>query len=176
MTTLLDDTTQPWDAIVIGSGWSGLSCASLLASLNKRVLVLEKHHELGGSLQEWTVRGLKFAVGVQYVGGQIWHQDPHATMLSALAKLATRDKVKWRRIDEVVDVVYVNGRKFEMHSTFEKQLESLSAEFPNKKKQLRRYFAEVKASSAQLKSLAKHQILSTYAPSLASLLSPTSLG
>ena len=38
-----------WDAIVIGSGMGGLSCAAMLARhAHQRVLVLERHYTAGG--------------------------------------------------------------------------------------------------------------------------------
>jgi all-trans-retinol 13,14-reductase len=43
-----DKVPDSLDAIVIGSGMSGLSCAALLARLGKRVLVLEQHTVAGG--------------------------------------------------------------------------------------------------------------------------------
>lgn len=43
--------TEGWDIVVIGSGVSGLTCASILARMGKSVLVLEKHPSAaGGSL------------------------------------------------------------------------------------------------------------------------------
>ena len=40
--------TQRWDAIVIGGGCAGMSCATKLAAGGKKVLVLEKRNILGG--------------------------------------------------------------------------------------------------------------------------------
>ena len=39
---------ENWDAVIIGSGISGLTTARLLADAGKRVLVLEKHFKFGG--------------------------------------------------------------------------------------------------------------------------------
>ena len=41
--------TSRWDAIVIGGGHNGLTCAAYLAKAGKRVLVLERRHLLGGA-------------------------------------------------------------------------------------------------------------------------------
>jgi len=43
------DQDNNFDVIIIGSGISGLSSASILSQLyNKRVLVLERHWKIGG--------------------------------------------------------------------------------------------------------------------------------
>ena len=41
--------SQPWDAIVVGAGHNGLTCAAYLAKAGRRVLVLEKRHDVGGA-------------------------------------------------------------------------------------------------------------------------------
>lgn len=57
------------DAIVIGSGISGLICASLMAKRGKRVLVLESHYIVGGCLHSFTGKsGVEFDTGLHYVG------------------------------------------------------------------------------------------------------------
>lgn len=48
----LKDTKERYDAIVIGSGLGGLTCANMLARFNRSVLLLEQHNKLGG-LATW---------------------------------------------------------------------------------------------------------------------------
>src|ERR1700755_2892912 len=40
---------KPWDAIVVGAGHNGLTCAAYLAKAGKRVLVLEARKRVGGA-------------------------------------------------------------------------------------------------------------------------------
>jgi len=38
-----------YDAIIIGAGHNGLTCAYYLAKKGKKVLILERHSEIGGA-------------------------------------------------------------------------------------------------------------------------------
>ena len=42
-------TATDWDAIVVGGGHNGLTCAAYLGRAGKRVLVLERRERLGGA-------------------------------------------------------------------------------------------------------------------------------
>ena len=42
-------THRPWDAIIVGAGHNGLTCAAYLARAGKRVLVLEARDRIGGA-------------------------------------------------------------------------------------------------------------------------------
>lgn len=44
-----DLAQRHWDAIIVGAGHNGLSCAAYLARAGKQVLVLESRHRLGGA-------------------------------------------------------------------------------------------------------------------------------
>lgn len=52
-----------YDAIIIGSGFGGLSCASLLAKKGKKVLVLEKSPHSGGTSSVFSREGYHFPMG-----------------------------------------------------------------------------------------------------------------
>jgi len=62
-------TSEEWDAVVIGSGIGGLSCASVLSASGKKVLVLEAHEHAGGAAHEWGVKGFKFESGPSLYAG-----------------------------------------------------------------------------------------------------------
>ena len=56
------------DAIVIGSGIGGLTTATLLSKIGKKVLVLEQHDQAGGCCHTFIDRGYEFDVGIHYIG------------------------------------------------------------------------------------------------------------
>ena len=58
-----------WDAIVIGSGIGGLSCAAILANAGKRVLVCEAHDRAGGVAHDYEVQGFTFENGPSLYAG-----------------------------------------------------------------------------------------------------------
>lgn len=53
---------ERWDAVVVGGGHNGLTCAAYLARAGRKVLVLERRHLLGGSaVTEEVYPGFKFS-------------------------------------------------------------------------------------------------------------------
>jgi all-trans-retinol 13,14-reductase len=56
------------DAVVIGSGISGLTAAALLAKKGRKVIVVERTARLGGALKRFKRQGIPFDVGFHYTG------------------------------------------------------------------------------------------------------------
>jgi phytoene dehydrogenase-like protein len=65
-------TRSGWDAVVIGSGLGGLTCAAYLCAAGQRTLVLEAHSVAGGNSQVFRRRvhgdDYEFDVGIYYIG------------------------------------------------------------------------------------------------------------
>lgn len=76
-TTLKKRRTKNWDAIVIGSGMAGMSCAAALARYGKKVLVLERHYLPGGFTHMFTRKGYSWDVGVHALGEMAGKAKPY---------------------------------------------------------------------------------------------------
>lgn len=92
-------TDGGFDAIVIGSGLGGLTCAALLCAMGKRTLVLERHYVAGGNSQAFRreIRGLsyEFDVGVHYIG----ECGPDGAITRILGALGMAERVVFRPLD-----------------------------------------------------------------------------
>ena len=60
---------KKFDSVIIGGGLAGLTCAALLAKAGLKVVVLEKNSRLGGYAVSYTVKGHRFDIAIQALGG-----------------------------------------------------------------------------------------------------------
>src|SRR5690606_35432510 len=57
-----------WDAIIVGSGSGGMSCAAALAHYGRKVLLLEQHYVPGGFTHSFARKGFTWDAGVHAIG------------------------------------------------------------------------------------------------------------
>jgi phytoene dehydrogenase-like protein len=90
---------ESWDAIVIGSGLGGLTCAAYLCAAGKRTLVLERHYVAGGNSQAFRRtshgRTYEFDVGVHYIG----ECSPEGMISRILHALGLAERVVFRPLE-----------------------------------------------------------------------------
>ncbi len=131
-----------YDHVIIGSGMGGLACAYILAAEGFKVIVLEKNHQIGGSLQVFSRDKTIFDTGVHYIGGL----DEGQNLNQFFKYFKILDKLKLRRMrPEAFDKIHF-GEEDKMYSYaqgYEAFTASLSADFPEEKEGIEAFAAKI---------------------------------
>ena len=97
------------ECIIIGSGLGGLSCGVILSKNGYKVTVLEQSSQIGGCLQCFTRKGVKFETGMHFIGSA----DEGQTLNKLMRYLDLNGNIILNRLDtSAYDVVSFNGDKF----------------------------------------------------------------
>nr|XP_039257948.1 all-trans-retinol 13,14-reductase-like [Styela clava] len=129
------------DAIVIGSGIGGLTCAGCLSRSGKKVLVLEQHDRAGGSSHTYEEKGFEFDVGIHYVG----ELEP-GSMNHIIFDVLTDGQLVWEEMNKEFDAVVLrkNDKLHKMYSycagagDYEKRLMKY---FPKEEKAIKKFIS-----------------------------------
>jgi phytoene dehydrogenase-like protein len=128
---------EQWDAIVVGSGLGGLTCAAYLCALGHRTLVLEAHYVAGGNSQAFrrNVRGreFEFDVGVHYIG----ECGPDGLITRMLNGLGLAERVVFRPLDpDGYSTLYFPGLTFRVPASWDRYRARLLETFPAERETL----------------------------------------
>lgn len=94
--------------IIIGSGLGGLSCGVILARNGYDVTILEQHFQIGGCLQCFSRKGVKFEIGMHFIGSAAPGQT-----LNKLIRYLNLENVNLSQLDTTAyDIVSLAGEKF----------------------------------------------------------------
>lgn len=133
------DPEQHYDAIVVGSGMSGLAVASILSQLaNKRVLVLESHWRIGGFLHSFKREGHEWDPGFHYIG-----EMQQGSLTRGCMDLITDGRVDWQQLDEDFEQIVFDEGRFDVPSSPKAHKERLQEEFPEEAENLEVYFKDL---------------------------------
>jgi all-trans-retinol 13,14-reductase len=136
----------PFDAIVIGSGISGLATAAALSFTGSRVLVLESHFQAGGFTHTFKRKNFEWDVGIHYLG-TIHERADWYLQLTAL----TGGRIGFEPFGPVTDRISFPGLEVEMPRTYEEYAETLAGHFPKERDGIRGYLAEIARTRAGLR-------------------------
>ena len=132
-----------FDVIIIGSGMGALSAAAILAQMNnKRVLVIERHFEIGGFTHSFRRKGYSWDVGLHYVGEMF----EGALMRKALDYI-TGGKLKWEKMPEDFERFVYPGLAFDVPSNPAAYRDRLVAAFPHERRAIHKYFKDIRSAS-----------------------------
>jgi all-trans-retinol 13,14-reductase len=137
---------QTYDAIVVGSGLGGLTCAALLAKTGQRVLVLERHYTAGGFTHSFKRRGYEWDVGVHYIGDV---HKPHSPMRRVFDTISD-GRLQWARMDAVYDRMVFPDATYDYHSGVRQFRIGLLQHFPDAGKDIDAYLQHVRSASGSV--------------------------
>ncbi len=120
------------DVLIIGSGFGGLLCGSILTRSGLSVCVLERGHHAGGSLQSYRRGDFLFDTGLHYVGGLSEGQS-----LYNIFHYAGLMNLPWHRMDTYFDHIVIGNRDFRFAQGYQAFAETLSADFPSERQNIK---------------------------------------
>jgi all-trans-retinol 13,14-reductase len=132
-------TDNKYDAIVIGAGLGGLSCALHLAKKGLHVLVLEKQPKVGGYCQNYLRGDYLFDVSLHVLSAM---KEGQATS-RLLEYLGVLEKLEILEYDPMFSSVFPDETYDWPGGGGERVLESLCQRFPQEREGLKRFFATV---------------------------------
>jgi all-trans-retinol 13,14-reductase len=131
--------------IIIGSGISGLASAAALSMTGDRVLVLEKHFQVGGYTHVFRRKNYEWDVGVHYLGTI----HPESSWYLSLLAL-TEGRIRFADMPDPVDNIMFPGTKISMPNTYEGYKEELGTYFPKEKQGISDYLDLIKGMRQRL--------------------------
>ena len=141
------EASEPWDAIVIGSGMGGMTTAAMLAKLGRRVLVLEQHYVPGGFTHMFSRPGYSWDVGVHAVG-EVTERSMPGRLLAHL----TDGRLEWASLGPVYDEFYFpDGFRIDFPDSPKQFRDNLVAAFPDEVKGIDEYLRLVRAVSSAMR-------------------------
>ena len=128
-----------YDAIIIGSGMSGLTVGAILAKEGKKVLILERHYTAGGFTHVFKRPGYEWDVGIHYVG-DMGNKQSFARKFS---DYITDSQLEWADMGDVYDRVVVGNKIYDFPKGKKNLIQRLKESFPDDHQAIDNYFIEV---------------------------------
>ncbi|MEM7675919.1 MAG: NAD(P)/FAD-dependent oxidoreductase [Myxococcota bacterium] len=136
----------PYDAIVIGSGIGGLSCASLLAKHGgQRVAVLERHYTAGGFTHVFRRPGYEWDVGVHYIG----QMHPRGLVRRAFDEISD-GSLMWADMGDVYDTIVFGKDRYDFMAGRDAWRHRMVEYFPKEETAIDRYIELVRSAARSL--------------------------
>lgn len=137
----------PWDYVVVGSGMGGMTTAAILASLGRRVLVLEGHYVPGGFTHEFKRKRWHWDVGVHAIG-----EVTDKAILGRVLRSLTGDHLEWASLgDPYEHFHFPDGFRIDFPDNPRAYRECLIEKFPEEREAIDRYFSLVRQAAGAMR-------------------------
>ncbi len=133
------------DAVIIGSGIGGMSCAILLLKMGYRVTVIEKNREPGGMMRSYRRSGIDCPVGVHYIGS-MGEGQPLKRMLDYLG-ISNELPIERMGLNGCIDKYIFDDFTFELPEGIDAFEDSLYQKFPDEITQIKTILNGLRAVS-----------------------------
>ncbi|MFX1302704.1 MAG: phytoene desaturase family protein [Promethearchaeota archaeon] len=144
-----------YPVIVIGAGLGGLGAACQLASLDKKVLLLEKHNVPGGFATSF-VRGRFEFEGALHEISDIGTEGNRGSLYRFFERIGVvPDKIKFKQIPEFYRSVFLDGYDVTMPINLEEYTNKLIELFPGEKKGIEDFMEMCQAVFEGIKFVAR---------------------
>ncbi len=127
---------KTFEVVITGSGLGGLMCGALLSLNGYKTVVLEKHSQIGGNLQTFKRKGVRFNSAMHFVGamekGQILHK--------VFKYLDILDDTGLERLDrDHYEKLFLGEKEFSYAGGMKAHRERLLSYFPSEGKAIHAY-------------------------------------
>lgn len=147
--------SEPYDAVVIGSGIGGLTTAALLSHLRWKVVVLEQHYTAGGFSHTYARNGYEWDVGVHYIGDM----GAKHTIARKLFDAITAERLEWAAMDDRYDRIVLGDEAFDLVAGPKAFRKELVRRFPDEEASIDQYMKMLKQVDSAMPLLTLQKIL-----------------
>ncbi len=131
---------ENFDAIIIGSGMSGLSTAAFLSKAGKKVLVLERHFKVGGWTHTFQRGQYEWDVGIHYIGA-VGRKN---AFLRKLFDEITDERLEWASMSDNYDRMIFPDKSYNFVAGKEQFIDQMVEYFPKERDAIVKYLDLVK--------------------------------
>ena len=129
--------SKRFDAVVIGSGLSGLTCGAFLARAGMRVLVCERHHTIGGYAHSFRRGTYRFESGIHSVS-----LAPDGFIMHLLRLLGVESTIESIPHDAMYSFT-AGDFSYRVPARFDAISDQLASDFPHQRSNLRSLFIDM---------------------------------
>jgi all-trans-retinol 13,14-reductase len=134
--------SEKFDAIIIGSGISGLTSGVLLSKYGKRVLILEKHFKAGGWTHTFKRKSYEWDVGIHYIGEVHNLQSPVRRMFDILSD----GQLEWHKMNDNYDRIIFPDMSYNFNAPYTRFIDDMVEYFPGTRDKFEKYLRMINAS------------------------------